>query len=238
MQVDLLEALPTPFGLVRSGVAPDHPDTKNVIHKFTAVAGKPHVRFFGGVALGADVSLLELQQLYDCVVLAYGAASDKPLRIAGEGAAGSFSAREFVNWYNGHPAYAAQPIDLSGVRSVGIVGLGNVALDCARVLLKPPDALSGTDIAPHALAKLRRSTVQDVHIIGRRGPAQAQFSGKELREALSLPNVSVSVHPEAHTPTATDQSLPRKQQRVRPDSGSRPQPIGCCLCLIGHACRC
>lgn len=215
VSVDIIEALPTPFGLVRSGVAPDHPDTKNVINKFSAIAAQPNVHFFGNVAVGSAVSLLELRHLYDAVVLAYGSSSDKQLGVSGEQSVGCFSAREFVNWYNGHPACAALPMDLSSVRSVGIVGLGNVALDCARILLKPLPALQHTDIADHALAQLVHSAVQDVHIVGRRGPVQTQFSGKELREVLSLANVSVTMHPEAYHPTEADLKEPRKSQKVR-----------------------
>ena len=214
VSVDILDELPTPFGLVRSGVAPDHPDTKNVVNRFAAIAGKPNVRFFGGVSVGNAVSVAELRSLYNCVVLAYGSSGDRRLEIAGEDARGCFSARQFVNWYNGHPDYIALPVDLSAVERVGIVGLGNVALDCARILLKPPEALERTDITQHALQALERSAVKEVHVIGRRGPVQAQFSGKELREVLSLENVGIHMHPETYTPTDTDLKEPRKSQKV------------------------
>jgi adrenodoxin-NADP+ reductase len=212
--IDILEQLPTPFGLVRTGVAPDHPDTKNVENKFTSVAEKPNVRFFGNVCVGESISVAELLGMYHAVVLASGAAGDRHLQIQGEEAKGCLSAREFVNWYNAHPYYASFPVELDNVSSVAIIGLGNVALDCARVLLKPPAALEATDIAEHAMQVLRRSTVKDVHIVGRRGPMQAQFSGKELREVLSLENISITMHPDKYTPTSADLKAPRKNQKV------------------------
>ncbi|KAL6781621.1 ARH1 [Auxenochlorella protothecoides x Auxenochlorella symbiontica] len=193
--VDLIDALPSPFGLVRSGVAPDHPDTKNVIHQFSHLAGaSPHLRFFGNLRLGREVQLDELRRQYHAVVLAYGAESDRSLGIPGEAAPGVYSAREFVWWYNSHPSQAGLPIDLRSVQSVAVVGLGNVALDCARVLLQPPERLASTDIAEHALRTLRRSAVTDVHVIGRRGPVQASFTPKELRELLSMPGIGVQIH--------------------------------------------
>ena len=215
VHIDILERLPTPFGLVRSGVAPDHPDTKNVVNKFTAVAERPGVRFFGNVAVGSAVSVAELRRLYDAVVLAYGAPSDRLLGVPGEGARGCLAAREFVNWYNGHPEAGSPGVELDAVTSVAIVGLGNVALDCARLLLKPAADLATTDVAPDAHAALKRSAVQEVHIVGRRGPMQAQFSGKELREVLSLANVAVTMHPESYVPTDTDLKAPRKNQKAR-----------------------
>jgi hypothetical protein len=224
VRVDILEELPTPFGLVRSGVAPDHPDTKKVIKKFDATARRPNVRFFGGVAVGAAVSLEELRGMYHCVVLAYGASGDRRLGVAGEEASGCFSAREFVNWYNGHPHFTDLPVNLSKVTSVGVVGVGNVALDCARILLRPVQALERTDISDHALRELRHSSVSEVHIIGRRGPMQAQFSGKELREVLALENVSVTLQPENYTTADIDVNEPRRTQRVRPFLCLLPTP--------------
>lgn len=213
VSVDIIDALPTPFGLVRSGVAPDHPDTKNVIKKFQSIASDPRVRFYGNVTLGKDVTLNEVRSLYSCVMLSYGAANDRKLRIPGEDNPWILSARQFVNWYNGHPAYSSLPIDLASTSNVGIVGLGNVALDCARILLKPADFLNHTDIAEHALAQLKHSSVRNVHIIGRRGPFQAQFSGKELREVLTLGNISVTMHPSSYEPTEFDLREPRKNQK-------------------------
>lgn len=195
-RVDIVEALPTPFGLVRSGVAPDHADTKNVINQFTQLARDPRLSFLGNVRVGRDVSLPELRAHYNAVVLCYGAESDRRLGVPGEDLPGVFSAREFVWWYNGHPAYRHLPVDLSRTRSVAIAGLGNVAVDCARVLLKPADDLAGTDICSHAVEQLRRSAVEEVHLLGRRGPVQAAFTPKELREMLSLEGVQVHMRPE------------------------------------------
>lgn len=216
VQIDIFERLPTPYGLVRYGVAPDHPDTKNVINKFRSIAMEERVRFFGNVNVGLDISFSDLRSQYNAVVLACGAEDDRHMDIAGEDSTGVLSARQFVNWYNGHPEYSDVPVDLQHVRSVGIVGLGNVALDCARILLKPVDDLTGTDISDSALEQLRTSAVEEVHIVGRRGPLQAQFSGKELREILSLANVSIEVHPVLYQPTPEDAKEPRKAQKVLP----------------------
>eukprot|EP00892_Ulva_mutabilis_P012202 jgi/Ulvmu1/9354/UM050_0106.1 len=213
VKVDVFERLPAPYGLVRYGVAPDHPNTKNVINKFDSIASEVGVRFFGNVHVGEDVSMSELRSHYRAVVLACGAEDDRHMGIPGEDCKAILSARQFVNWYNGHPDFTDAPVDLQHVRSVGIIGLGNVALDCARVLLRPVDELSGTDIADHALQQLRSSRVNQVHIIGRRGPLQSQFSGKELREVLSLSNTAVEVHPAMYQPTKEDAKEPRKAQK-------------------------
>ena len=169
LTVDIIEALPTPFGLVRHGVAPDHPEVKSVVSTFTEVAQHARCRYFGNVSVGMEkkdnndmsvhVSVGELQKAYDVVVLAYGASSDAPLNIPGEDLQGVMSARNFVNWYNGHPLYANNKIDLSRTKRVVIVGQGNVAIDCARILAKQPSELATTDIAPHALDVLRQSAV-------------------------------------------------------------------------------
>ena len=206
IRVDLLDALPTPFGktvtvvrarlplpptsrrssfpagLVRSGVAPDHPEVKSVQHDFELVAADPRVRFLGNVRLGKDLSLLELSQHYNAVVLAYGAASDRSLGVPGESLDGVFSARAFVNWYNGHPDFTSFKPNLDA-EDVVIIGQGNVAIDCARILSKTPAELRSTDIAAHALEALSRSRVKRVHVVGRRGHAQAAFTMKELRES-------------------------------------------------------
>ena len=215
VRVDLFERLPVPFGLVRSGVAPDHPDTKKVINKLTAVCQSDGVRFLGNVAVGSDVSVQELRQHYSAVVLAYGAEDDRELGLENEHVKGVLSARRFVNWYNGHPRFTDVSLpNLQTVDTVGIIGLGNVALDCARILLRPVEDLLKTDIADHALAELRNSSVQNVHVIGRKGPFQAQFSGKELRELLSLSNVSINVHPVDYWPTDIDMQEGTRSQKV------------------------
>lgn len=201
-QIDLLEALPSPYGLVRSGVAPDHPDTKNVVHQFWSMMNEGMVEYFGNVKVGRDVSLGELRGLYDAVVLTYGAGRGKRLQIEGKELGNVISARDFVNWYNGVPAEAealgaAVAPDLDGVRSVVVCGLGNVALDCARVLLKDAaTTLHPTDMASRAVWALERARVEQVHILSRRGPAQAACTPKELRELLNVDGVRVWVHPD------------------------------------------
>ncbi|KAK9830361.1 hypothetical protein WJX72_011281 [[Myrmecia] bisecta] len=196
VRVTLLDRLPTPFGLVRSGVAPDHPDTKNVINHFGQWAQDPRVEFVGNVTVGRDVQLTDLRRFYNAVILSYGAESNRQLNVPGRELKGTLSAREFVWWYNGHPEYRHLPIDLSATHAVAICGLGNVAIDCARILLRCPDELAKTDIAEHALAQLRQSAVKEVHLIGRRGPVQAAFTPKELRELLTLPGLQVHIDPQ------------------------------------------
>ncbi|XP_027916469.1 NADPH:adrenodoxin oxidoreductase, mitochondrial isoform X2 [Vigna unguiculata] len=185
-QVDIIDRLPTPFGLVRSGVAPDHPETKIVINQFSRVAQQERCSFLGNVTLGSSVSLSELRELYHVVVLAYGAESDRSLGIPGENLKGIHSAREFVWWYNGHPDGQNLEPDLKSTDSAVILGQGNVALDVARILLRPTTELATTDIASHALATLEESSIRVVYLVGRRGPAQAACTAKELREILEL----------------------------------------------------
>ncbi|KAK9822433.1 hypothetical protein WJX74_007441 [Apatococcus lobatus] len=189
--VSLLDRLPHPYGLVRTGVAPDHADTKNVIKQFQRAAQHPNFHFFGNVNVGQDISVAELQSCYHAVILAYGAESHNKLNVAGEDLRGVLSAREFVEWYNGHPDAQDLPVNLNSVQAVAICGLGNVAVDCARILLQKPARLEFTDIAEHALAQLRCSAVRSLHLIGRRGVTQAAFTPKELRELVTLPNVHV-----------------------------------------------
>lgn len=189
VRVDILEKLPVPFGLVRFGVAPDHPEVKNVINTFTKTGDNPNVNFLGNVHFGRDVSLKELQSLYDVVLLTYGADENRLINIPGEDLANVISARKIVGWYNGNPADSDLKIDLSG-GSCAIIGQGNVAIDVARILLTPIDLLRATDITQHALETLSTSKVKEVHLIGRRGPLQAAFTIKELREVIKLPNCS------------------------------------------------
>lgn len=191
-QVTLYEKLPVPFGLVRYGVAPDHPRLKATTAVFDRIAQHPNFRFVGNTTVGRDVTVEELQQHHHAVIFAYGAGGDRRLDIPGEALPGSHAATEFVGWYNGHPDYRDQQFDLSQ-DSVAIIGQGNVAADLARMLLLPADVLDKTDIAAHAVKALRLSRVRDVHIIGRRGPAQAKFTVQELRELGELPDVEVCV---------------------------------------------
>jgi ferredoxin/flavodoxin---NADP+ reductase len=188
--VDVLERLPTPFGLVRSGVAPDHQQIKTVHKTFEKTSAHERFRFLGNVRVGWDVSAAELQRHYDQVVYAIGSASDRRLGLPGEELTGSYAATAFVGWYNAHPDFAAHPFDLSHPRVV-VVGVGNVAMDIARVLLRDPDELATTDIASHALEALRRSRVREVVMLARRGPAQAAFDVKELRDIAALNGVQV-----------------------------------------------
>ncbi len=192
--VDMLEMLPTPWGLVRSGVAPDHPKIKSISKQFEKTAADPRFRFFGNVEVGEHVQCDELAQRYDAVVYAIGAQSDRALNIPGEDLPGSISAVDFVGWYNAHPNFEHKTPDLSGARAV-VVGNGNVAIDVARILVTDPDVLGRTDIADHALESLRPCGVEEAVIIGRRGPLQTAFTTLELRELGELDGVDVVVDP-------------------------------------------
>ncbi|MDM3974635.1 FAD-dependent oxidoreductase [Mycobacterium marseillense] len=192
--VDMLEMLPTPWGLVRSGVAPDHPKIKSISKQFEKTAQDPRFRFFGNVSVGEHVQASELAERYDAVVYAVGAQSDRALNIPGEELPGSIAAVDFVGWYNAHPNFEEATPDLSGARAV-VVGNGNVALDVARILVTDPDVLGQTDIADHALESLRPCGVDEVVVIGRRGPLQTAFTTLELRELGELENVDVIVDP-------------------------------------------
>lgn len=192
--VDMLEMLPTPWGLVRSGVAPDHPKIKSISKQFEKTAEDPRFRFFGNVVVGEHVGSDELAKHYDAVIYAIGAQSDRALNIPGEDLPGSVPAVDFVGWYNAHPNFEHVSPDLSGTRAV-VIGNGNVALDVARILVTDPGVLAQTDIADHALGSLRPRGVQEVVIIGRRGPLQAAFTTLELRELADLDGVDVVIDP-------------------------------------------
>jgi ferredoxin/flavodoxin---NADP+ reductase len=194
IRVDMLERLPTPFGLVRGGVAPDHPKIKQVSLVYDRIARSPQFRFIGNVTVGTDVSVEELRGCYHAVVLAYGADKDAPLGIPGEALPGSYAAGAFVGWYNGHPDFRDLEVDLSHDTAV-VVGHGNVATDICRMLLTQVDELAKTDIATHALDVLRSSRVREVHVIGRRGPAQVRFSNVELRELGEIAGCDPVVEP-------------------------------------------
>ncbi|WGX95008.1 FAD-dependent oxidoreductase [Nocardioides sp. L-11A] len=192
VSVDILERLPAPFGLVRYGVAPDHPRIKEIIKALQRVIAKPEVRFLGNVEYGVDVKLEDLREFYDAVVVSTGAMADRDLGIPGE--EHSLGAADFVSWYDAHPDVPQEwPLDAT---SVAVLGVGNVALDVARVLAKTGDEMLVTDIPPHVHAGLRAKTITDVHVFARRGPAYAKFSPLELRELNHSPNVEVIVHPE------------------------------------------
>jgi ferredoxin--NADP+ reductase len=185
VRVDMLEMLPTPWGLVRSGVAPDHPKIKSISAQFEKTALDPRFRFFGNIVVGDHVQAAELAERYDAVIYAVGAQSDRSLGIAGEDLPGSVAAVDFVGWYNAHPHFEEMAPDISSGRAV-VVGNGNVALDVARILVSDPDVLATTDIADHALKSLHDRGVEEVLIIGRRGPLQATFTTLEVRELGDL----------------------------------------------------
>ncbi len=195
VSVDVFDRLPAPYGLVRYGVAPDHYKIKSVINVFERTLMDPRVRFFGHVSFGQDLTHADFRRLYDAVIYAVGASSDRNLGIAGEDLAGSISATEFVAWYNGHPDAAVRAMTLDA-RGVAVVGVGNVAVDVTRILAKTADELGETDIADHALAVLAHSPVTDIYVLGRRGPVQAKFTTKELGELGELANADIIVKPE------------------------------------------
>lgn len=192
--IDLLDRLPTPFGLVRGGVAPDHQKIKSVVRVYDRIASQPGFRFLGNVAVGRDLAHEELLARYHAVLYAVGAQSDRALGVPGEELAGSHAATDFVGWYNGHPDYRHLSFDLSQ-EAVAVIGLGNVAMDVIRVLAKTVDELAATDIADHALAALRDSRVRTIHVLGRRGPAQAAFTNPEIRELGELAEADIVVDP-------------------------------------------
>mmetsp|Transcript_31481 Transcript_31481/g.83937 ORF Transcript_31481/g.83937 Transcript_31481/m.83937 type:complete len:504 (-) Transcript_31481:322-1833(-) len=195
--VDMFERLPTPFGLVRFGVAPDHPEVKNVTNDFTDVAASPRFRFFGNVEIGRDLTLSDLQKSYDAVVICVGAQGERLMDIPGEGLRGVAGGPEFVKWYNSHPDHVGLELPGPGDTAV-VVGQGNVALDIARVLARAPSDLSGTDINPRALRQIgiwQQRGLHTVHVVGRRGFVQAAFTNKELRELTTLTDVLPVVDP-------------------------------------------
>jgi ferredoxin/flavodoxin---NADP+ reductase len=194
VEVDVLERFPTPFGLVRDGVAPDHQSIKAVARVLERTLADPRVRLFGNVTFGVDLHHRDLTRHYDQIVYAVGAQADRRMSIPGESLPNSHPAISFVGWYNGHPDYRELSVDLSGERAV-VVGNGNVAMDVARILATAPDELATTDIADHALAALRRSRVREIVVLGRRGAAQASFTTPELKELGKLAGVEVVVDP-------------------------------------------
>jgi ferredoxin/flavodoxin---NADP+ reductase len=194
VEVDMLDRLPTPFGLVRGGVAPDHPKIKSVIRVYEKTAARDGYRFFGNVELGRDVSAAELAERYHAVLYAYGAETDRKLGIPGEDLPGSGPATAFVGWYNAHPDYADLEFDLSCERAV-VIGNGNVAADVTRMLALTRDELSGTDTADHAIDPIADCSIREIVVLGRRGPAQAAFTNPELRELGEMVDADIHVDP-------------------------------------------
>ena len=195
IEVDMFDRLPTPYGLVRNGVAPDHQKIKSVTAAFERIALDPRFRFFGNIGIGRDVSIDELEQYYHQVLYSTGAQTDRQLGIPGEDLIGSHPATEFVAWYNGHPDFRDLTFDLSH-ESAAVVGVGNVAIDVARILCRTPEELQKTDIADYALDALRQSKVRKVYILGRRGPAQAAFTAPEVKELGEMSDCDVVVPPD------------------------------------------
>jgi len=195
VRVDLFDRLPTPFGLVRGGVAPDHQKIKSVAAVYERTAQDPRLRFFGAVKLGRDLTAEELSARHDAVIYAVGCESDRHMDIPGEAFAGSHSATEFVGWYNGHPDHRAREFDLS-TGAVAVVGVGNVAMDVTRILARDAEELAKTDIAGYALDALRKSGVKTVWLLGRRGPAEAAYSLAEIEEIGELSAADLVVDPD------------------------------------------
>ncbi len=211
VRVDIFDLLPVPFGLIRSGVAPDHQSIKAVSKRYEKVARSDGVRFVGNVAIGRDVSVDELRGLYDAVVLATGAPSDRPLGIPGEELGNVIGSAAFVGWYNGHPQFARLDPDLSG-RTAAIIGMGNVALDVARILAKTPAEFAGSDIVAHALRTLEASGIERILILGRRGPHQIAMTPKELGELGEL---------ERSRPVVRARDLPDPREDAALEPGQR-----------------
>jgi ferredoxin--NADP+ reductase len=194
VEVDMFDRLPTPYGLVRAGVAPDHPKIKSVIRVYEKTATRPEFRFFGNVEVGRDITVAELQERYHAVLFAYGTSIDRHLGIEGEDLPGSHSATEFVNWYNAHPDFADHQFDLSCERVV-VIGNGNVATDVARMLALTREELETTDTADHAIEAFANSGVKEIVVLGRRGPAQASFTNPEVRELGEMSDADIVIDP-------------------------------------------
>ena len=193
--IDMFERLPTPYGLVRGGVAPDHQKIKSVTRVYDRIAGHASFRYFGNITFGSDIHLADLQAHYHAAIFAVGAQTDRELGIPGEDLPGSHAATEFVAWYNAHPDYCEFDFDLS-TSDVAVIGLGNVAMDVVRILASSQAELHETDIADYALSALANSKVRNIYVLGRRGPAQAAFTNPEIRELGAMEDAEVVVAPE------------------------------------------
>lgn len=211
--VDVIDRLPTPYGLIRTGVAPDHQSIKQVSRRFEKTAKRDNVRFVGNLAVGQDISIAELSELYDAVVLATGAMHDRSLNIPGEDLPGVRGSAELVGWYNSHPDYADLDIGLD-IASMVVIGNGNVALDVARVLSKTPQELASSDIAPQAGQQIEKTPVRDIWIMGRRGPAQSNFTPKELGEMGHLARTVALAEKDQFPPLSDDDVLEPGQRKV------------------------
>jgi ferredoxin--NADP+ reductase len=239
VRVDMFDRLPTPFGLVRGGVAPDHQKIKGVTLVYERVAQTPGFRFFGNVKLGRDISVDELKKRYDQIVYAVGNESDRALGITGEDLSGNHSATAFVGWYNGHPDWRGENFDLNQ-EAVAVIGIGNVAMDVTRILAEDPEELKGTDIAGYAVDALRNSKVKTIWLIGRRGPAQAAYSPAEINELGSLHSADLIVDPKETvlgSESQKDYADPENKKNVdyvaakaKEGEGSKPKKIRLRFC--------
>ncbi len=212
-QIDMIERLPTPYGLIRGGVAPDHQTTKRVARKFEQIALRDRINYYGNVEINRHVGLGELRDMYDAVVLAVGAPGDRVFSIPGADKYGVFGSAAFVGWYNGHPDFRELDPDL-GVGAACIVGNGNVAVDCARILSRSAAGLARTDLPHHVRDAIERSPLRDVYLLGRRGPADASFTNVELRELGELGQAAAVVDP-AELPADADAALSGYEARAR-----------------------
>ena len=231
IEVDMFERLPAPHGLVRHGVAPDHAKIKTVTRAYDTIAKHPRFRFFSNVEFGRHLTLQDLSRHYHQVLFATGTQTDRHMDIPGEDLAGSHGATEFVAWYNGHPDYRHHHFDLS-VKRAAVVGVGNVAIDVARILVRTPEELEKTDMAAHALEAFRHSRIEEVFLLGRRGPAQAAFSNPEVKEIGEMPDADVIVRPDevqldplsqAQLDAAQDRELTRKIEILQGYGGRTPE---------------
>ncbi len=206
VQVDVFDRLPVPYGLIRTGVAPDHQSIKGVSRRYEKTALTDNVRFVGNVSIGEDLTMAELHELYDAVILATGAPNDRNLGLPGEGLANIFGSAEFVGWYNGHPQFAGLAPDLTGKHAI-VIGMGNVALDVARILAKTKEEFAGSDIVSHALDALLDSGIEKITIVARRGPHQVAMTPKELGELAHLSRATPRVDPDDLPEEAEDAIL-------------------------------
>ncbi|MXO64709.1 FAD-dependent oxidoreductase [Altericroceibacterium endophyticum] len=206
VRVDIFDRLPVPFGLIRSGVAPDHQSIKGVARRYEKTALTDNVRFVGNVSIGEDVTIAELHDLYDAVILATGAPQDRTLDLPGQDLGNVFGSAAFVGWYNGHPQFTDLDPDLSGETAV-IIGMGNVALDIARILSKTDEEFAGSDITANALEQLNRSNIKRIIFLGRRGPHDIRMTPKELAELGKLQRAAPCLDPDDFPPVDSDQDL-------------------------------
>jgi ferredoxin--NADP+ reductase len=242
-EVDMFDRLPTPYGLVRYGVAPDHQEVKRVTKVYVKTATDPRVRWFGNVEFGKDLTLEDVRAHYHAVAFTTGAQTDRRLEIPGEDLKGSHPATEFVAWYNGHPDYRHLSFELDAERAV-VIGVGNVAIDVARMLCRTPEELARTDVADYALEALRKSRVREVYLVGRRGPAQAAFTNAELEEIGEMEGADAVARPDevalddvtkadlaAHPDRQTDVKVGLLQKYAAPKAATKPRTLFIRFCL-------